>query len=154
MAKEKSGSSNAPEVFYTFSYKDKEKSIKFGQASITVMKSPYSKEYELAVKPSYLENGELTDIYSYKDDLLYAHCLKVIRDCELGGKEIPPEIDRYARTIFEKRKSVNELIKKRITEATGDINAATDFPMNKWRDDLLYEPKLRQMLEDYKKTHI
>ena len=54
------------------SYTDAEKGIdvKYGKASVGIVKSPFSGEYELAVKPYYRNRyGDWVELYSFEDDI-------------------------------------------------------------------------------------
>ncbi len=143
----------APELNYTTYYTANGHNIAYARAAVSIVKSPYSGEYEIAVKPFYDKNGAFADLYSYEDDIKYSHFLTVVRDCELSGKEIPAEIDSFIREMMKKKREQNDLANGYLRARTGDSTIEVDFPLNRWREGLVYDPKVRELLEEFKKTH-
>ena len=136
------------------SYTDKGKDIKYGRASVGIVKSPYSGEYELAVKPYYKNRyGEWVQLYSFEDDIQYNECMKVISDCEFSGKPIPADVENFVKEMIAKKSYARKQANATVEASLGEKGIETGYAMNKWRDDLVASADAQKLLEDYKQTH-
>ncbi len=136
------------------SYTDKGKDVKYGRASVGIVKSPYTGEFELAVKPYYKNRyGEWVQLYSFEDDLQYNECMRIISDCEFSGKPIPTDVEAFVKEMIGKKNYARKQANATVESATGERNIETGYAMNKWRDDLVSSADAQKLLEDYKESH-
>ncbi len=138
------------------SYTDAERGIdvKYGKASVGIVKSPFSGEYELAVKPYYKNRyGDWVELYSFEDDIQYSECMRIISDCEFSGKPVPKDVEAFVQTMIGKKNYARQQANNYVQEQSGAKDIETGYAMNKWRDDLISSPDAQKMLETYKAKH-
>ena len=136
------------------SYTEKGANVKYGKTSVGIVKSPYSGEYELAVKPYYRNKfGDWVELYSFEDDIQYAECMKIISDCEFSGKQVPKDVETFVQSMIAKKNYARKQANATVEEETGIKGVETGYSLNKWRDDVIATPEAQKMLETYKAKH-
>lgn len=136
------------------SYTDEGVNVKYGKASVGIVKSPYTGEYELAVKPYYKNMlGDWVEVYSFEDDIQYRECMRIMSECEFAKKPIPEDVINFARDILTKKDFARQQANAFVESQSGLKGVETGYTMNSWREDLVSSPDAVKMLEDYKAKH-
>jgi|GEM_PF-3164716 len=128
--------------------------VKYGKASVGIVKSPYTGEYELAVKPYYKNTfGEWVELYSFEEDIQYKECMRIISECQFSKKPIPSDVESFVQGMISKKDFARQQANEFVESQSGLTDVETGYTMNKWRDDLISSPAATKLLTEYKAKH-